>query len=60
MYSDAHYNLALLCQNSGQLMKAVHHWKAYLRLDPASNWGAIARRELDRLKEAAIVRPRSG
>ena len=59
-YSDAHYNLGLLYQNTGQSMKAVHHWKAYLKLDRSSNWAAIARRELDRLKDAAIVKPRSG
>ena len=59
-YSDAHYNLGLLYQNMGQPMKAVHHWKSYLKLDPASSWAAIARRELERLKDAAIVKPRSG
>ncbi|HEY3739121.1 MAG TPA: tetratricopeptide repeat protein [Bryobacteraceae bacterium] len=59
-YSDAHYNLGLLHQNMGQPMKAVHHWKAYLKLDPASTWATIARRELARLKDAAIVKPRSG
>ena len=59
-YSDAHYNLGLLYQNIGQSMKAVHHWKAYLKIDPSSNWATIARRELERLKDAAIVKPRSG
>ena len=59
-YSDAHYNLGLLYQNTGQSMKAVHHWKAYLKLDPTSSWATIARRELDRLREAAIVKPRLG
>ena len=59
-YSDAHYNLGLLHQNTGQSMKAVHHWKAYLKLDPSSNWASIARRELERLRDAAIVKPRSG
>jgi tetratricopeptide (TPR) repeat protein len=59
-YPDAHYNLGLLYQNTGQPMKAVHHWKAYLKLDPTSNWATIARRELERLKDAAIVKPRSG
>ena len=58
-YSDAHYNLALLYQNSGQSMKAVHHWKAYLKIDPTSSWATIARRELEKLKDAAIVKPRS-
>ena len=55
-YPDAHYNLALLFQNSGQPMKAVHHWKAYLKLDPNSNWASVARRELDKLKDATLIR----
>lgn len=58
-YGDAHYNLALLYQNMGQTMKAVRHWKAYLKVDPASAWAAIARRELDKLKDATIVRGRA-
>ncbi len=55
-YADAHYNLALLYQSSGEVMKALQHWSAYLRLDPASTWAAIARRELDKLRAATIVR----
>lgn len=58
-YADAHYNMALLCQTVGETMKAVLHWKAYLKVDPASSWAAIARRELEKLKDAAIVRPRA-
>ena len=57
-YADAHYNLALLYQSSNQAMKAVRHWTAYLKLDPASHWASIARRELDKLRQAAVV-PRS-
>jgi tetratricopeptide (TPR) repeat protein len=60
-YGDAHYNLALLCQRTGQLMKAQRHWKAYLKLDSQSSWAAIARRELERLRDATVVtgsRPR--
>ena len=57
-YADAHYNMALLCQNMGETMKAVLHWKAYLKVDPGSSWAAIARRELAKLKDAAIVRSR--
>ena len=53
-YADAHYNLALLFQGSNQPMKAVHHWTAYLKLDPASHWSNIARRELTKLRQAAI------
>lgn len=55
-YPDAHYNLALLHQNAGNGMQAVQHWKAYLKLDPSSSWAEIARRELDKLRQAAIVR----
>ncbi len=55
-YADAHYNIALLYQSMGQPLKAVRHWKAYLSLDPASAWAAIARRELAKIKEAAILR----
>jgi tetratricopeptide (TPR) repeat protein len=55
-YADAHYNIALLHQSMGQPLKAVRHWKAYLALDPGSAWAAIARRELARIKETAIVR----
>ena len=55
-YADAHYNVALLYQAMGQPLRAVRHWKAYLTMDPASAWAAIARRELARIKEAAILR----
>jgi tetratricopeptide (TPR) repeat protein len=55
-YADAHYNIALLYQSLGQPLKAVRHWKAYLTMDPGSAWAAIARRELARIKETAILR----
>jgi len=54
-YADAHYNLALLYQGSNQTMKAVHHWTSYLKLDPASHWANIARRELSKLRQATLV-----
>jgi len=54
-YADAHYNLALLYQGSNQAMKAVHHWTRYLKLDPASNWSNIARRELAKLKQSTVL-----
>jgi tetratricopeptide (TPR) repeat protein len=57
-YADAHYNVALLYQGAHQPMKAVQHWMAYLKLDPASEWATIARRELDKLRDAAVVRGR--
>jgi tetratricopeptide (TPR) repeat protein len=55
-YSDAHFNLALLCERSGQALQAVGHWKAYLKLDSASSWSRVARRQLDRLKSSSLVR----
>ena len=55
-YADAHFNLALLCERDGDPLKSVMHWKSYLRLDRTSNWADIARRQLERLKNAAIVR----
>jgi len=54
-YADAHYNVALLYQGSNQPMKAVQHWTTYLRLDPSSHWSSIARRELTKLRESAVV-----
>jgi len=57
-YADAHYNVALLYQGAHQTMKAVQHWIAYLKLDPSSEWATIARRELDKLRNAALVRGR--
>ncbi|HUQ96001.1 MAG TPA: tetratricopeptide repeat protein [Bryobacteraceae bacterium] len=59
-YADAHYNMALLCQRSGQVMKAVRHWRAYLKLDPGSSWGEVARRELAKLRDAAVVKRDAG
>ena len=53
-YADAHYNLALLCERTGDALKAVHHWKAYLKLDSSGQWAEIARRELERLRQAMI------
>jgi tetratricopeptide (TPR) repeat protein len=59
-YADAHYNLALLYQGSNQTMRAVQHWTNYLKLDPASHWANIARRELTKLREAAVVKGSGG
>src|SRR3954452_3341538 len=53
-YADAHFNLALLCERTGDAMKAVHHWKSYLKLDSAGQWAEIARRQLERLRQAVI------
>lgn len=53
-YADAHFNLALLCERQGETLRAVHHWKAYLKLDSSGQWADIARRQLDRLRDAVI------
>jgi Tfp pilus assembly protein PilF len=57
-YCDAHFNLALLSERSGDSMRAVHHWKAYLKLDSTGQWAEIARRQLDRLRQAAVIHRR--
>ena len=53
-YADAHFNLALLCERQGDALKAVYHWKAYLKLDNSGQWAEIARRQLERLRQTVI------
>jgi tetratricopeptide (TPR) repeat protein len=57
-YADAHFNLALLCERAGEALKAVHHWKCYLKLDSAGQWAEIARRQLERLRQATVIQSR--
>jgi tetratricopeptide (TPR) repeat protein len=57
-YADAHFNLALLFERKGDLMRAVHHWTRYLKLDPSSSWAQVARKQLEKLREAAVIRSR--
>jgi tetratricopeptide (TPR) repeat protein len=57
-YADSHFNLALLCERTGDPLKAVHHWKAYLKLDHSGQWAEIARRQLERLRQATVVHSR--
>jgi tetratricopeptide (TPR) repeat protein len=59
-YADAHFNLALLSERKGDFLSAVRHWKAYLKLDGIGTWANIARRQLEKLREATLIRPRSG
>ncbi len=54
-YADAHFNLALICERTGDPLKAVFHWKTYLKLDRSGQWADIARRQLDRLKQATVI-----
>jgi tetratricopeptide (TPR) repeat protein len=57
-YADAFFNLALICEQAGEAMKAMSYWKSYLKLDSSSSWAEIARRQMDRLKDAAFVSSR--
>ena len=57
-YADAHFNLALLCERSGENLRAVHHWSAYLKLDNTGTWADIARRQLERLRQATLIHSR--
>jgi len=49
-YADAFFNLALLCERNNQVLQAIGHWNAYLKLDSTSSWASTARKQLDRLK----------
>jgi tetratricopeptide (TPR) repeat protein len=57
-YADAHFNLALLSERIGDNLKAVHHWKAYLKLDGSGQWADIAKRQLERLRQATLIHSR--
>jgi len=54
-YADAHFNMALICERSGDPLKAVAHWKTYLKLDRSGQWAEIARRQLERLRQATVI-----
>ena len=54
-YADAHFNLALLCERTSAPLKAVHHWKCYLKLDRSGPWAEIARRQLEQLRRATVI-----
>ncbi len=45
-FADAFYNLALCFEKLGQRSEARRCWSDYLKLDPASEWAAVARRHL--------------
>jgi tetratricopeptide (TPR) repeat protein len=47
-FADAHFNLALCLERLGRLGDAARHWRAYLQLDPASEWSGLARERLRR------------
>ncbi len=45
-FADAHFNLAYCYDQLGRPTEAAGHWRAYLKLDPDSEWAEIARRHL--------------
>ena len=54
-YADAHYNVALLCEQMGDFLQATRHWKAYLKVDGSSSWASVARRQLEKLRQITVV-----
>jgi tetratricopeptide (TPR) repeat protein len=50
-YADAHYNLALAYEKTRQPRRALHHWRAYIRLDGAGPWSTHARNQIRRILE---------
>src|SRR5205085_288629 len=48
-YADAHYNLALAYEKLKQSRKALHHWRAYIRLDGASPWSTHAKNQVQKI-----------
>ncbi len=60
-YGDAYYNLALLHSGCGEVMQAIPAWEKYLKVSVGDNssWRQTAKRELKRLRNQLIVRPKS-
>ena len=51
-YADAHYNLALAYERQVERRKALHHWMAYVRLDPVGPWAAHAKAQARKILAA--------
>jgi tetratricopeptide (TPR) repeat protein len=45
-YADAHYNLALALERSGERRRALRHWLQYLKLDAKGPWAEHARSQM--------------
>lgn len=54
-YADAHFNLALIAERGSDNLRALKHWKAYLKLDNSSAWAVQARKQLERLRKLTVV-----
>jgi tetratricopeptide (TPR) repeat protein len=51
-YADAHYNLALAYERLAQPRRALHHWKAYLKLDGDGAWARHAKSQVGRILQS--------
>lgn len=51
-YADAHYNLALAYEKVREPRKALHHWRAYVKLDTTGPWSVHARNQIQRIMQA--------
>jgi len=45
-YADAHYNLALALERTGERRRALRHWLQYLKLDAKGPWAEHARTQM--------------
>jgi tetratricopeptide (TPR) repeat protein len=63
-YGDAHYNVALAYERSGDRRAALRHWTIYIKLDPIGPWSnharIQARKILEREKLSIVHRNVSG
>jgi tetratricopeptide (TPR) repeat protein len=63
-YGDAHYNVALAYERSGDRRAALRHWTAYIKLDPIGPWSNHARMQarkiLEREKLSIVYRGAGG
>lgn len=55
-YADAHYNLALAYEKLKQPRRALHHWRAYVRLDTSGPWSIHARNQIRKILEQERLR----
>jgi tetratricopeptide (TPR) repeat protein len=63
-YGDAHYNVALAYERTGDRRAALRHWTTYIKLDPVGPWSNHARLQarkiLEREKLSIVSRSPSG
>ena len=52
-YADAHYNLALAYERTGEHRRALRHWSSYIKLDPIGPWANHARNQARKILDRA-------